>query len=63
VQGEIAMKDTNERSNWIAREGSGHSFVEYVIILCCVSIVSAILFSFIGSEVGSMYQGFNITIL
>lgn len=50
--------NTNEKSNWIAREGSGHHFVEYVIILCCVSIVSAVIFGAIGAELDSIYRGF-----
>jgi hypothetical protein len=55
MSGKIDIKDKN---NWIAREGSGHQFVEYVIILCCVSIVSAVIFGAIGAELDSIYRGF-----
>jgi len=51
-----------ERSNWIAHEGSGHNFVEYVIVLCCISIVAAVVFGAIGGDLNGMYQGFTITL-
>ena len=52
-----------ERSNWIAREGSGHNYVEYVLVLCCVSIVAALVFGAIGDALNGMYQGFDFPIL
>lgn len=50
------------QNNWIAHEGSGHNFLAYVILICSVSVVSALIFGPLSAGISGLYQVIAITL-